>query len=111
LKKNSSKLTDEKSGKYSKHHEKEKQSIQLGDEIHAERSAILIESNVYKMWKLPQHPALFRELEGSLTFSHFLSYTMKHTHTSQKATMSRVGEGSLNTCLSTSPWGPIYRKD
>jgi hypothetical protein len=42
-------LTDEKSGKYSKHHEKEKQSIQLRDEIHTQRSAILIESNVYKM--------------------------------------------------------------
>jgi hypothetical protein len=35
---------------------------------------------------------LFGGLEGSLTFSHLLSYTMKHTHTSQKATMSRGWE-------------------
>jgi hypothetical protein len=40
---------------------------------------------------------LFGGLEGSLTFSSLLSYTMKHTHTSQKATMARgVGEGWLN---------------
>jgi hypothetical protein len=32
---------------------------------------------------------LFGGFEGSLTFSPLLSYTMKHTHTSQKATMAR----------------------
>jgi hypothetical protein len=31
-------------------------------------------------------------LEGSLTFSPLLSYTMKHTHTSQKAIMARGWE-------------------
>jgi hypothetical protein len=35
---------------------------------------------------------LFKGLEGSLTFSSLLSYTMKHTHTSQKATMARGWE-------------------
>jgi hypothetical protein len=35
---------------------------------------------------------LFGGLEGSLTFSHLLSYTMKHTHTSQKETMARGWE-------------------
>jgi hypothetical protein len=35
---------------------------------------------------------LFGGLEGSLTFSPLLSYIMKHTHTSQKATMARVWE-------------------
>jgi hypothetical protein len=35
---------------------KEKKSIQLGDEIHAQISTILRESNVYKVWKPPQHP-------------------------------------------------------
>jgi hypothetical protein len=35
---------------------------------------------------------LFGRLEGSFTFSPFLSYTMKHTHTSQKATMARGWE-------------------
>jgi hypothetical protein len=37
-------------------HKKEKQSIQLGDEIHAQRLDILRESNVYKVWKPVQHP-------------------------------------------------------
>jgi hypothetical protein len=32
---------------------------------------------------------LFGGLERSLTCSHLLSYTMKHTHTSQKVTMDR----------------------
>jgi hypothetical protein len=32
---------------------------------------------------------LFGGLEGSLTFSPLVSYTMKHTHTSQKATIAR----------------------
>jgi hypothetical protein len=31
-------------------------------------------------------------LEGSLTFSPPLTYTMKHTHTSRKATMTRGWE-------------------
>jgi hypothetical protein len=35
---------------------------------------------------------LFGKLEGPLTFSPHLSYTMKHNHTSQKATMVRRWE-------------------
>jgi hypothetical protein len=35
---------------------------------------------------------LFEGLKGSLTFSPLLSYTMKHTHTSQKVTMTREWE-------------------
>jgi hypothetical protein len=35
---------------------------------------------------------LFEGLEGSLTFSHLLSHTMKHTHTSQNATIARGWE-------------------
>jgi hypothetical protein len=69
--------------KYSKNHEKEKWSIQLGDEIHTQRSAILRESNIYKVWKLPQYPPLFGTLEVSPTFSPFISYTMKHIQTSE----------------------------
>jgi hypothetical protein len=34
----------------------------------------------------------FAGFEGSLTFSPLLSYTMKHTHTSQKATIARGWE-------------------
>jgi hypothetical protein len=54
---------------------------------------------------------LFGGLEWSLTFSPVLSYTMKHTHTTQKATIARGGRG-IAECLvlSTNPWGPIYRK-
>jgi hypothetical protein len=44
---------------------------------------------------------LFGGLEGSLSFSPFLYYTMKHAHTSQKATMARGWErdGSVLTSL------------
>jgi hypothetical protein len=42
--------------------------------------------------------SLFRGLEGSLTFSPHLSYTMKHTHTYQKATIARGGRG-MTECL------------
>jgi hypothetical protein len=37
------------------------------------------------------HP-LFGGLEGSLNFSPLLSYTLKHTNTSQKATIARGWE-------------------
>jgi hypothetical protein len=78
--------------KYSKNHEKEKWSIQLGDKIHTQRSTILGESNVYKVWNYHNILPLFRRLEGSLTLSPLLCYTMKHIHTSQKATMARGWE-------------------
>jgi hypothetical protein len=61
--------------KYCENHEKEKRSIQYGDEIHAQRSAILIESNVYKVWKLPQHPPTLWRIGG---ISHFLSFPHLH---------------------------------
>jgi hypothetical protein len=35
---------------------------------------------------------LFGGLEGSFTFSPLLSYTMKYTHTSEKATLARGWE-------------------
>jgi hypothetical protein len=38
---------------------------------------------------------LFRGLERDLTFSPLLSYTMKHTHTSQKITIARGGRGMV----------------
>jgi hypothetical protein len=62
-------------GKCSKNHEKEKLSIQLGDEIHAQRSAILRESNVYKVWKSSQHPPTLWRIGG---ISHFLSSPHLH---------------------------------
>jgi hypothetical protein len=35
---------------------------------------------------------------------------MKHTHTSQKATIARVGEGWVNAYLSNIPWVRFIRK-
>jgi hypothetical protein len=64
---------------------KKKRSIQLEAKIHTQRSTILRESNVYKVWKPPHHHAILWRIGG---ISHFLSYTMKHTHTSPKATMA-----------------------
>jgi hypothetical protein len=61
--------------KYSKNHEKEKWSIKLGDEIHAQRLAILRESNAYKVWKPPQHPPTLWRF-GAI--SHFLSSPLLH---------------------------------
>jgi hypothetical protein len=45
-----------------------------------------------RCWNCHNILSLFGGLEGSLTFSTLLSYTMKHTHTSQKATMARGWE-------------------
>jgi hypothetical protein len=57
--------------KYSKNNKKkEKQFIQLGDEIHVHRSAILRESNIYKVYKPPQHTSTLWRTGG---ISHFLS--------------------------------------
>jgi hypothetical protein len=97
--------------KYSENHEKEKWSIQLEDKIHAQRPAILRESNIYKVWNRYNIHPLFGGLDESLTFSHLLTYTMKHTQTSQKATITREWErDGWIANLSTSPWGHIYRK-
>jgi hypothetical protein len=80
--------------KYSGNHKKEKWSIQLGDEIHAQWLAILTESNIYKVWKQPQHHSTLWRIGGISHFlsSPLLSYTMKHTHTSQKGTIARRWE-------------------
>jgi hypothetical protein len=94
--------------KYSKNHEKEKWSIKFGDKIHAQRSAISRESNIYKMWKLSQHPLTLWRIGGiphflssPLLSSPLLSYTMKHIDTSQKETMAMGWE--MNDWVLTSP--------
>jgi hypothetical protein len=51
---------------------------------------------------------LFGGLEGSLTLSHLLSYTMKHTHTSQKATMARGGREMIELFTSPPALGVIF---
>jgi hypothetical protein len=61
--------------KYSENHEKEKQSIKPGDEIHIQRAAIMRESNVYKVWKLSQHPPTLWRI-GAI--SHILSSALLH---------------------------------
>jgi hypothetical protein len=64
------------------------QHIDRGDSI---QTHVCIDAN-QKFTRCENHPnilPLFGGLEGSLTFSPFLSYTMKHTHISQKATIAR----------------------
>jgi hypothetical protein len=70
--------------KYSENHEKEKWSIQLGEEIHAERLVILRESNVYKVWEPPQHPpTLWRNGGVSHFFFSPLLHHEEHPHLSK----------------------------
>jgi hypothetical protein len=77
--------------KYSKNHEKEKWFIQLRDKIHAQRSIILRESNVYKVWKLPQHPPTLWRNWGISHFLFSLLHQEAHPHL-KKATMARGWE-------------------
>jgi hypothetical protein len=51
---------------------------------------------------------LFEVLEGSLTFSPLLSYTMKHTHTSQKTTMARGWKRDGWMCISPPTLGVLF---
>jgi hypothetical protein len=74
--------------KYSKNQEKENWTIQLGDEIHAQRSDILIESNVYKVWKPPQYPPTVWRIGG---ISHFLSSPLLHHEAHQHLSKSHYG--------------------
>jgi hypothetical protein len=74
--------------KYSKNHKKEKQSIQLGDEIHTQRLDILRESNIYKVWKLVQHPPTLWMIGG---ISHFLSSPLLHHEVQPHLSKSNYG--------------------
>jgi hypothetical protein len=78
--------------KYSKNHKKEKWSIQLGDKIHALTSAILRE--IKRLHGVETITTSSHSLEDwrDLSLSLLSSHTMKHTHTSQKATMARWWE-------------------
>jgi hypothetical protein len=65
--------------------------IERGDSI---QTHVCIDANqgFTRCENRPNILPLFGGLEGSLTFSLLLSYTMKHTHTSQKATIAREWE-------------------
>jgi hypothetical protein len=52
---------------------------------------------------------LFGGLEISLTVSHLLSYTMKHTHTSQKATIARGMRGMAKMLTSPPALGAQFK--
>jgi hypothetical protein len=51
---------------------------------------------------------LFEGLEESFTFSPLFSYTMKHTHTSQKATMDRGWERNGWMLASRPTFGVLF---
>jgi hypothetical protein len=51
---------------------------------------------------------LFGGLEESLTFSSLLTYTMKHTHTSQKATMASGERGMVELLASPPALGVLF---
>jgi hypothetical protein len=57
------------------------QHIERGDLIHT-HGCIDVNQEFTRCGNDPNILPLFRGLEGSLTFSPLLSYTMKHTHTS-----------------------------
>jgi hypothetical protein len=93
MKKNSSKLVDEKSGKNTlKIKKKKNDPYNLETIFMHKKSVILIESTSTRCGNCHNMLPHFRGLVRSLTFSPFLTYTMKHTHTSQKTTMARGWE-------------------
>jgi hypothetical protein len=85
---------DEKSGENTLKIMKKKNDPYNLETRFTHKESILRESNVYKVRKPLQHPPTLWRIGG---ISHFLSspllfYTMKHTHTSPKATMPRGWE-------------------
>jgi hypothetical protein len=67
----------------------------------------LRESNIYKVWKLPQYPPTLWRIGGISHFLSLLSYTMKHTHTYQKATIARGWERDGSMLASPSALGVL----
>jgi hypothetical protein len=61
----------------------------IGDDLNQKPDFIDANQEFTRYGKRHNILPLFRGLVGSLTFSPPISYTMKHTHTSQKATMAR----------------------
>jgi hypothetical protein len=67
-------------------------SVQIGDDLIQKHNYIDANQDFTRCRNHHNILPLFRGLERSLTFSHHLSYTMKHTHISQKATIDRGWE-------------------
>jgi hypothetical protein len=90
LGKNTLKITKKKNDPYNleTNNKKEKWSIQLGDEIHTQRSVILRESNVYKVWKPPQQPPTLWRIEG---ISYFISSPLLHHEAHPNLSKSNYG--------------------
>jgi hypothetical protein len=86
------KLWDKKSGqKYLQKSRKWKIfQHNIGDDLTQKHSYIGVNQEFTRCKNHHNNLPLFQGLERSLTFSHLLSYTMKHTYTSQKATIARV---------------------
>jgi hypothetical protein len=61
----------------------------IGDDLTQKHNYIDVNQEFTKCGTYHNIFPLFGGLEGSLTFSPLLSYTMKHTHTSEKVTMAR----------------------
>jgi hypothetical protein len=92
------KSQDKKLGKkYSKNHEKTLHH-NIRDDLTQKHGYIDANQEFTRCKNCHNILPLFRGLEGSLTFSPRLSYTMKHTHTFQKETISWGGRG-IAECL------------
>jgi hypothetical protein len=95
--------------KYSKNHENEKHCSTIY-EMNLTKKHDYIDANqeFTRCRNCHNILPLFGGLEGSLTFSHLLSYTMKRTHTSQKATMARGGRGMTKMLTSPPVLGVLF---
>jgi hypothetical protein len=73
----------------------------LGDDIQSQRSAILIKSNIYKVWKPPEHaPTLWKIGENLSQYLHS-SLTFEAHHTTKKAkSKPRCGGGIVEVLTS-----------
>jgi hypothetical protein len=111
LKKNSSKLTDEKLGENTPKIMKKKNDpynletrFTHKDQLYYETQTSTRCGNNHNI--LP----LCGGLERSLTFSPLLSYTIKHTHTSQKASQLALGVLFLGKLMTKLPLWPKTMK-
>jgi hypothetical protein len=61
----------------------------IGDDLTQKHGYIVVNKEFTRCGSRHNILSLFRGLERSLTFAPLLSYTIKHTHTSQKATIAK----------------------
>jgi hypothetical protein len=94
LRKNSSnrEIKNQAKNTFKNHKNEKKIQHKIGDDLSQKHSYIDANQEFTRCGNSHNILPLFRGLDRSLTFSSLLSYTMKHTHTSQKATMARGWE-------------------